>query len=272
MGQVILKSMTDFFRDGGPVLTGSIAYFFLMSFVPFCLLLVSVFGYILGENREFFRFFTARLLRFFPAATAEISRQLTALVVYRQIGIFTLALYLFFSYQLYMALEAATRAIFTQKESRSLTASVVFSFFVITMIAVLILASFAATSVVQLVGALLRVFPSLKFVIPVLLVLFVATVLYAFLPVKRASFPTPSGEGSLLRSSSKRHGMSSRCTSSTRPRSTARSMGRCQRSSYCFCGSFIRRPYSSSAPRWCGTLRIRPDTSGRTPAAALSEL
>jgi uncharacterized BrkB/YihY/UPF0761 family membrane protein len=69
--KVILKSVSDFFRDGGPVLAGSIAYFFLMSFVPFCLLLVYLLGYILGGNEEFFQFFTARLLRFFPAATSE---------------------------------------------------------------------------------------------------------------------------------------------------------------------------------------------------------
>jgi hypothetical protein len=56
-------------------------------------------------------------LRFFPAATSEVSKQLTALVVYRQIGIFTLVLYLYFSYQLYMALEAAISVIFRQKEA-----------------------------------------------------------------------------------------------------------------------------------------------------------
>jgi membrane protein len=195
--KVILRSVSDFFKDGGPVLAGSIAYFFLMSFVPFCLLLVSLFGYFLGENREFFEFFTARLLRFFPAATSEISNQLTALVVHRQIGIFTLVLYLYFSYQLYMALEAAIQVIFRQKGGRSLLTSVFFSFFVITMIAVLILVSFAATWAVQMLGALLEIFPSLqigaitgflvRFVIPVLLVLFVTTVLYILLPVKRAS-------------------------------------------------------------------------------------
>jgi membrane protein len=196
--KVILKSVSDFFRDGGPVLAGSIAYFFLMSFVPFCLLLVSLFGYLLGGNEEFFQFFTARLLRFFPAATSEVSKQLTALVVYRQIGIFTLVLYLYFSYQLYMALEAAIRVIFRQREGRSLLSSILFSFFVITLIASLILASFAATSAVQLLASLLEVFPFLRigvltgfligYVIPVLLVLFVTTVLFMFLPVKRASF------------------------------------------------------------------------------------
>jgi membrane protein len=195
--KLILKSFIDFFRDGGPLLAGSLSYFFLMSFVPFGLLLISLLGYFLGENGEFFVFFTARLMRFFPAATAEISKQLTALVVYKQVGIFTFIVYAYFSYQLYMTLEASVRVIFRHKEKRSFFISAVFSFFIITLIAVLIIISFAATSAIQMLQSFFEVFLALKigkvtgffikFVIPVFVVFVVASFLYKLLPAKRVS-------------------------------------------------------------------------------------
>ena len=68
--KLVFRSFIAFFKDGGPLLAGSIAYFFLMSFVPFSLLLISILGYFLGENRALYEFLSARLLRFFPAATS----------------------------------------------------------------------------------------------------------------------------------------------------------------------------------------------------------
>lgn len=195
--KLVFRSFIDFFRDGGPLLAGSIAYFFLMSIVPFGLLIVALFGYFLGEHREFYEFFSARLMRFFPDATSEISSQLTALVVYKQIGIFTFIVYAYFSYQLYMALGAAIRAIFRQKEKLSLLTSIAFSLFIVTLIAALVVISFAATSAVQMLQTLLEVFPALqignvtgflvRFVIPVFLVLVVTAFLYKLLPVKKVS-------------------------------------------------------------------------------------
>ncbi|MBI5604382.1 MAG: YihY/virulence factor BrkB family protein [Deltaproteobacteria bacterium] len=195
--KLIFKSFLDFFRDGGPLLAGSVAYFFLMSFVPFGLLLISLLGYFLGENGEFFEFFSARLLRFFPAATSEISKQLTALVVYKRVGIFTFIIYAYFSYQFYMTLESAVRNIFKQKEKRPFFISVFFSIFIITLIAVLIVVSFAATSAIQMLHSFLEVFPVLgigkltvffiKFVMPVFVIFIVASFLYKFLPGKKVS-------------------------------------------------------------------------------------
>lgn len=189
--------MIDFFRNGGPLLAGSIAYFFLMSFVPFGLLLISILGYLLGENRELYDFLSARLMRFFPAATSEISEQLTALVAYREIGVITFGIYAFFASQLYMAMEAGVRSVFRQKERRSLFISIVFSFLIITLIAALVVVSFAATWAVQMLQSFLEVFPSLRigrltgflirFVIPVLLVIVVNAFLYKFLPAAKVS-------------------------------------------------------------------------------------
>jgi membrane protein len=78
-----------------------------------------------------------------------------------------------------------------------LLTSVAISFSIITLIAVLIVVSFVATSTVQSLQSLFEVFPALQisnitgflvmFVIPVFLVLVVTTFLYKLLPAKKVS-------------------------------------------------------------------------------------
>ena len=148
--KLILRSLVAFYRDDGPLHAGSIAYFFLMSFAPFCLLLIAIFGYFLGDNKEFYEFFATRLMRFFPEATSEISVGLAAIVTYRKIGILTLIVYAFFSYLLYSSLETAVHVIFQERAKRSRLVSVIMSFVMISLIAGFISVSFAATSAVEI--------------------------------------------------------------------------------------------------------------------------
>ena len=195
--KLLLRSLVAFYRDDGSRHAGSIAYFFLMSFAPFCLLLVAIFGYFLGDNKEFYEFFAARLLRFFPEATSEISRGLTAIVTYRKIGVFTLIVYAFFSYLLYSSLEAAVHVIFQEKTKRSLLISVVMSFVMISFIALCITVSFAATSLIEVlkqaiitatglqIGAIAGFL--IRFVIPIMLVFIIVTTLYKFMPVRKTT-------------------------------------------------------------------------------------
>ena len=195
--KLVLKSLISFFKDNGPLYAGSIAYFFLMSFVPFCFFLIAIFGYFLGENKEFYEFFSARLMGFFPAATSEISRGLTAVVTYRKIGLLTLIIYAYFSHLLYLSVESAIHVIFQEKVKRSRLISIIMSFFIITLIAVLITISFAATSVIQILKLMIMDSTGLqigiitgfliRFVIPVFLVFIIATILYTLLPVKKTS-------------------------------------------------------------------------------------
>jgi membrane protein len=196
--KLLLKSLIAFFKDNGPLHAGSIAYFFLMSFVPFCLFLIAIFGYFLGDNKEFYAFFSARMTRFFPAATSEISRGLTAIVTYRRIGIVTLIIYAYFSYLLYVSVESAIHLIFQEKAKRSRLISIIMSFFIISLIAVLITISFAATSVIQMLKLIIMDSTGLqigiitgfliRFVIPVFLVFIIATILYKLMPVKKTAF------------------------------------------------------------------------------------
>jgi membrane protein len=193
--KVILKSILSFFKDSGPIHAGGIAYFFLMSFIPLCFVFIAIFGYFLGDNREFYEFFSTRTMRFFPTATAQISRGLTTLVTYRKTGIFSLVVYAYFSYLLYRSMESAVHAIFQEKGKRSTMLSVVMSFFLISIIAGFIIVSFAATSLIQMLNMIFTDFTGLRigfvssflirFVMPVLLVFLTTSLLYALIPVKK---------------------------------------------------------------------------------------
>src|SRR3989304_4873928 len=148
--RIFLNSFIDFFKDDGPLLAGSISFFFIMAIFPFSLFLVSIFGYFLGENREFYDFLLRELVRFFPQATSEITKELGTLITYQRIGIFTLVIYGFFSYQLFMALERAVNLIFKQRLKKFFLQIAVPSFGVRPFIIALLIISFGATSAISM--------------------------------------------------------------------------------------------------------------------------
>src|SRR3989304_10174358 len=190
--RVFCKSFIDFFRDDGPMLAGSISCFFTMSIFPFSLFLLSIFGYFLGENRAFYDFLLRELVRFFPQATSEITKELGTLMTYQRIGILTLIIYGFFSYQLFMALERGVNLIFKQRVKRPFFLSAALSLVVITLIIALVIISFGATSAISMIKFLTPFFPKLMiktitkiligFVVPLFLVSLTATFLYILLP------------------------------------------------------------------------------------------
>jgi YihY family inner membrane protein len=192
---LIMKSIIGFFRGNGPIHAGSVAYFSLMSFVPLCFVLIAIFGYLLGDNIEFYEFFSARAMRFFPSAASKISEGLTALVTYRKIGIFSLVVYTYFSYLLYRSMESAVHVIFREKGKRSPLISVVMSFLIISIVAGLMIVSFVANSLIQMLNMMFTDLTGLRigfvasflirFVIPVLLVFLTTSILYTLIPVKK---------------------------------------------------------------------------------------
>lgn len=192
---ILLKSVVDFFRDGGLMLAGSISYFSMMAIVPFCLLLVAIFGHVLGENEKLVDFFTERLINLFPQITYEITNELKKLISYKSIGLFTLVLYGLFSLQLFSSLEIAVNTIFKTKIKRHPLISILLSLLIITLILTFIMASFGAATAFTLLEALRKIAPELRigkitgfliaFVVPLILVFLTAIALYILLPVKK---------------------------------------------------------------------------------------
>jgi len=197
--RIIPKSFFDFFRDGGLMLAGSLSYFSMMAIVPFCLFLVTIFGYFLGGEKQFYHFFSARLTSYFPSVTHGITEELGRIITYKGIGKLSLILYGILSYGLFTSLEAATNAIFKIKVKRSFFVSLVFSLVVVTSIIAFFLVSFAATSMISMLVPIQEFLPGLKigkisalfirFVVPFFIMFITVAMLYKLLPKKRIRVP-----------------------------------------------------------------------------------
>jgi membrane protein len=192
--KILAKSLLDFFKDGGPMLAGSLSYFIMMALVPLCLFLITIFGYILGHYQGFYEFFSARLINFFPDITKGITKELEKLIAFKGIGPFSIVLYGLLSFQVFSSIESALNTILEVKKKRTFLWSVIFSFIIVTLVITVILVSFVATSLVPLLKmrVLNQVFPELRigiitafliqYVIPFLMVFFTLTVMYIFFP------------------------------------------------------------------------------------------
>jgi membrane protein len=196
--RIIGRSVIDFFRDDGLMFAAAMSYFTMMAIVPFCLFLITLFGYILGHYPEFYRYFLSRIMNLFPEVTKEITQDISKLISFQGLGKVGLVLYGLLSYRVFASYESALNAIFKIKKKRRFIFSVLISMLVVTLIIVLLMVSFAATSIVPLLKALSPFLPGLKigkitqfiirFVLPFILVLFVVTMLYILIPKTRVSF------------------------------------------------------------------------------------
>ncbi|PKL51468.1 MAG: hypothetical protein CVV37_06280 [Nitrospira bacterium HGW-Nitrospira-1] len=176
----------------------AMSYFTMMAIVPFCLFVITLFGYLLGHYPEFYKFFLSRLMNLFPEVTKEITQDISKLISFQGIGKVGLVLYGLLSYQVFASYESALNAVFKVKKKRRFVFSVLIALSVVTLIIALLLMSFAATSIVPLLKALSPFLPGLKigkitqfiirFILPFILTLFTVTMLYIVIPKTRVSF------------------------------------------------------------------------------------
>lgn len=195
---IILRSVRDYFRDGGVMFSASLSYFFIVSIVPLCLFIVTVFGYVLGGHSGFFEFFVEKLMGLFPDITSGITREIKKLIFFKGIGTISLMLYAFLSFHLYAAIQKSLEAVFKVRRERSTLSAMFFSIVVGAMLVGLLLVSFALTSVVPLLNRLKTYLPGLQigmitavfmqYVVPLLIVQFAAIIIYIIVPKKRVRF------------------------------------------------------------------------------------
>lgn len=193
--KIIVRSFVDFFKDGGIMLAGSLSYFTMMALVPFCLFLITLFGYFLGHYHGFYQFFFRKLVNFFPDITSGITKELEKLITFRGIGTFSLVLYGILSYQVFASIENALNVIFKIRKKRAFLSSIFLSLIIVTLIIVILLISFMATSLIPLLKTLKPLFPELRigmitgflirYVIPFFMLLFTIAILYFLLPKNR---------------------------------------------------------------------------------------
>lgn len=193
--RILLKSLTDFFKDSGYMLAAAISFFFILALVPYCLMLVAIFGYFLGENPEFYSFFAQKLTYLFPAVTKQITDGLEHLISYRKIGNVTLVLYAFLSYELLATIEYSLDRIFKVKHSRPFLLSLLLAVIIITLTIAFVLISFGATYLVSGAHELKRLMPFLDvgsitrfflgYFIPFVLIFLMLMTIYILLPNKK---------------------------------------------------------------------------------------
>jgi membrane protein len=195
---IVARSIRDYFKDGGIMLSAALSFFAVTAFVPLCLFMVTIFGSVLGENREFFDFFTDKLFGLFPAITGGITAELKKLITYKGIGKTSLLLYGFLSLHLYIAMHKTMEAIFKVREERSFLGFIFLSFVVVTVLVSLVFVSFALTSAVPLIKALHDYMPWLRigfitaiivqYVMPLMIVQFAAVFIYMIIPKRKLRF------------------------------------------------------------------------------------
>ncbi|MBI5640737.1 MAG: YihY/virulence factor BrkB family protein [Nitrospirae bacterium] len=190
--RIVGRSIVDFIRDDGLILAGSISYFTMMALVPFCLFLITLFGYLLGQYPEFYRFFLNKLVNLFPDVTNAITQEILKLISFKGLGKFSLLLYGLLSYQVFASLENAMNKIFKVKKKRNIFFSILISLTVVTMIIAFLILSFGAASAIPLLTELRSYFPGIRigritgfiirFVVPFVLILFSVTSIYMLIP------------------------------------------------------------------------------------------
>ncbi len=193
--KAIANGFLNFFKDDCIMLAGSLTFFSVMAVIPFCLLLLALFNYILGANEDFLRFFISRLDALFPDITSEFTDKIIKLVSVKGIGGITVLLYAFQSYQLFLSIEFAMKSIFKGSKRRSLIFSLILSILMVTSIILLILISFAASSAISMLLHYESLFPFLQigkitgfligFVVPIILVFISVTALYIIVPKQK---------------------------------------------------------------------------------------
>lgn len=193
--KIIFKGTRGFFQDGGMVLASSIAFFAIVSIVPFSIFLLSIIGYFLGEYEGFYRFFLSRLAFFFPSGTEKAALQIQKVIHFRHIGNLGILLYAFLSLGLYMSMENAMNVIFKVKKNRNYIVSLFFAVLTVTAIVVLSIASFLTYNMEPVLKFFGRTLKSpymetllvliFKHVISFVLVLGTALAVYLLLPGKK---------------------------------------------------------------------------------------
>ena len=195
--KVAYKSLADFFfRDDGLVLAGSISYFFMMSFIPFCILLCSIFGYFLGHDEAFFSFISERLMNLFPDITSETTQKIRDVIAYRELSFVTVVIYALLSFQLFSSLETSVNFVSKSERKRPFFLSLLLSLLIITLLCIFIVLSFGASTAISMLKTLNPYLPGLKtgkitgflisFALPFALLFLNVTALYFFLPRKKA--------------------------------------------------------------------------------------
>lgn len=192
------KSVVMFLKDECFYLAASISFFSILSIVPLSLLIITLFGYFIGENQRLYHFVISGLLNLFPAVTKDVTEELKNVIIYKSINILMLCIYSVLSLQLFYSMERAINVIFKIPRKRHLLLFVFWSIFIVTLLIVFLLLSFTISSYagllreysVNVIGVEVGVKAAiiLKYIAPFILVLMTFTAIYVIIPRVKISW------------------------------------------------------------------------------------
>jgi membrane protein len=185
------SSFKSFFSHECFHLAASIAYFLIVSLVPLGLLVVALFGHMLGANQELYNFLLSKLINFFPSVTSGITNELRHVITYKGISFITFIIYSFFALQLFYSIERAMDIIFSVPKKRHFLFSLLWTILIVTLVIAFWLLSFTVSSVAGLifkfpdifgVGLKYKAVFLIRFVAPFVVVLLTFTAVYKIVP------------------------------------------------------------------------------------------
>jgi membrane protein len=191
------RSISSFFRDECFYLAAMLSYFLIVSLVPLSLLIVTLFGYILGENQELYQFALTRLINAFPSVTNGITSELRNIITYKGISMVTLFLYGLLSFGLFYSIEHAMNVIFKVPKKRHFLLSLFWTIFIVMLVIAFLFLSFTFSSFAGIfqryhmsifgieIGYKAGIF--IKYIAPFILVLSIFTTIYTVIPRVKVS-------------------------------------------------------------------------------------
>ncbi len=178
--------MLEFLKDECVYLAASISFFAILSLVPLSLLIITLFGYLMGENEALYQFILSGLVNLFPAVTKGITSELKNIITFKGISILMLFIYGFISLQLFYSSERAINIIFKIPKKRHILLSIFWSIFIMTLVIMFLLLSFIISSVPSILKEYsLSIF--FKYIAPFVLALMTFTAIYVITPKAKVS-------------------------------------------------------------------------------------
>jgi membrane protein len=208
--RVLWGALSDFRRHGCGSLAASLAYFALLSFFPLVFLILYLVGFIVSQERIGDQFLLSALQGFFPTigpGMAEEVKRVASEEVVRWVVFLT---FVWFSLLVFYEVDYTINVVFETIQARHALISTIISTILLTLVGVLLLASYAVT---QLLNVLVAYAPRLwgidmltvaaygfliAYVFPFVVVFVAVTLLYRYLPRTRPAWEEAATGGLVL--------------------------------------------------------------------------
>lgn len=192
------RSVLAFVKDECLYLAASISYFSIVALIPLSLLVITLFGYLIGENQEIYQFTLSGLINLFPSVTEGITAELRKIITYKGISVLMLVVYSVLSLQLFYSIEHAINIIFKIPKKRHVLLSTFSYVLIVTLMIIFLLISFTVSTIATIfkkysigvfgLGIGYKAGILLTYIAPFILVLMTFAAIYIIIPRIKVSW------------------------------------------------------------------------------------